>query len=299
VARIGVNPWPVVLTEAGRWVAETRRPAGESRPAESAHSRHIVSLHSPPAFRITPELITPLSVGAVITSMTLVIRYLVLKRVARSLVAPGAGISSLAWDARLASLLWCVALGAWGGLEAATLPPRLTAKLELFVQTLIIATVTITVGALLALALDRFAKARGFALAMTGLGRAMIRATILILGGLVMLAHVGVTITPMLTALGIGGLAAALALQDTLSNLLGGFHILIDRPVRVGDTVRLENGQEGEVEDIGWRSTRIRSGSDELIVVPNAKLAQSILTNRTAYGQSSRRIEPRRAERRG
>ena len=217
-----------------------------------------MSLHSSPAFRITPELITPLVVGAVITSMTLVVRYLVLKRVARSLVAAGAGISSLAWDARLASLLWCVALGAWGGLEAATLPPRLTATLELFVQTLIIATVTI-----------------------------------------VMIAHIGVTITPMLTALGIGGLAAALALQDTLSNLLGGFHILIDRPVRVGDTVRLENGQEGEVEDIGWRSTRIRSGSDELIVVPNAKLAQSILTNRTAFGQSSRRIEPRRAERRG
>jgi small-conductance mechanosensitive channel len=254
---------------------------------------HILS-----AVRITTGLITPLVIGGVITSVTLMIRYLVLKRVARSLVAPDARISSLAWDARLASLLWCVALGAWGGLEAATLPPRLTAKLELFVQTLIIATITITAGALLAMALGRFAKSRGLAVAMTGLTRTMIRATILIIGGLVMLAHIGVTITPMLTALGIGGLAAALALQDTLSNLLGGFHILIDRPVRVGDIVRLENGQEGEVEDIGWRSTRIRSSSDDLIVVPNAKLAQSILTNRSAHGQSSRRIESRSDERR-
>ena len=101
-----------------------------------------------------------------------------------------------------------------------------------------------------------------------------------------------------LTALGIEGLAAALALRGTLSNLLGGFHSLIDCPIHVGDIVRLENGQEGVVEDIRWRSTRIRSGSVELIVA-NAKLAQSILTNRSAYGQSSRRAEPRRAERRG
>jgi small-conductance mechanosensitive channel len=82
-----------------------------------------------------------------------------------------------------------------------------------------------------------------------------------------------------MTALGIGGLAAALALQDTLSNLFGGFHLLADQPVRIGDLIRLENGMEGVVEDIGWRSTRIRSLSKDLIVVPNAKLAQSILTN--------------------
>jgi small-conductance mechanosensitive channel len=241
----------------------------------------------------------PLVIGVVITSVTLLVRYLILKRIARSLMDPRDGISSLTWDARLASLLWCLALGAWGGLEAAALPPSLTAKLELFVQMLVIASITITAGALLALALGRFARTRGFAAAMTGLSRTLIRATILIVGGLVLLAHIGITITPMLTALGIGGLAGALALQGTLSNPLGGFHILIDRPIRVGDTVRLENGQGGEVEDSGWRSTRIRSASDDLIVVPNAKLAQSILTNRTANPLSSRRIEPRRAERRG
>ncbi len=259
----------------------------------------MTNAHSPAVIRFTPELITPLAIGAALAVAVLVVRYFILKRVATSLVAPDAGISSLAWDARLASLMWCVALGAWGGLEAATLPPRLTAKLVMFVQVLVIASITITLGALLALALDRFARGRGLAAAATGLSRTLIRAGILVVGGLVILSHIGLTITPMLTALGIGGLAVALALQDTLSNLLGGFHILIDRPVQVGDAVRLENGQEGEVEDIGWRSTRIRSEGGDLIIVPNAKLAQSILTNRSARRQSSPSIGPRRFERRG
>ena len=102
----------------------------------------------------------------------------------------------------------------------------------------------------------------------------------IVIGGLVLLGHLGITITPILTALGIGGLAVALALQDTLSNLFAGFHLLADRPVSVGDVVRLENGMEGVVEDIGWRSTRIRQPGEDLIIVPNAKLAQGILTNR-------------------
>lgn len=246
--------------------------------------------------KLAPELLAPLAIGVAIASAALVVRYLVLKRAARSLIGQDAGMSALAWDARLGSLLWCVALGAWGGLEAATLPPRLSAKLEVLVQVLVIASITITLGALLALALGRLSRGRGLALAMTGLARTLIRATVLIVGGLVILSHLGVTITPMLTALGIGGLAAALALQDTLSNLLGGFHILIDRPIQVGDTVRLESGQEGEVEDIGWRSTRIRGEDGDLVVVPNAKLAQSILTNRTAGHHASPRREARTIE---
>jgi small-conductance mechanosensitive channel len=197
----------------------------------------------------------------------------------------------LSWDARFASLLWCVVVGAWAGIDAADLPSRLEARLELVVQALVIASVTITVGGLVAAGLTRFASHRGLVLASTGLSQTIIRASILTIGGLMLLAHVGLTITPLLTALGIGGIAAALALQDTLSNLLGGFHLLMDRPAVVGDTVRLENGMEGIIEDIGWRSTRIRSMSDDkgLIVVPNAKLAQSILTNRSAYGASDAR----------
>ncbi len=86
-------------------------------------------------------------------------------------------------------------------------------------------------------------------------------------------------ITPLITGLGIGGLAVALALQDSLSNFFSGFYLIMDKPFRIGDFVRLESGDEGFIETIGWRSTKIRTYRNHVIVVPNAKLSQSLVTN--------------------
>ena len=94
-----------------------------------------------------------------------------------------------------------------------------------------------------------------------------------------MLNAVGVSITPIITALGVGGLAMALALQDTLSNLFAGIHILAEHTIRIGDFIRLETGQEGYVEDISWRTTRIRMLPNNMVIVPNSKLAQSVVVN--------------------
>jgi small-conductance mechanosensitive channel len=102
---------------------------------------------------------------------------------------------------------------------------------------------------------------------------------VVILGALVLLDHFKVSITPMLTALGVGGLAVALAMQDTLSNLFGGFYVAVAGQVRLGDYIKLNTGEEGYVTDIGWRSTTIRSLGNSLVIVPNAKLAQAIVTN--------------------
>ena len=79
------------------------------------------------------------------------------------------------------------------------------------------------------------------------------------------------------TALGVGGLAVALALQDTLSNLFAGIHILASRKVRTGDYIRLETGQEGNVVDISWRTTTIKAPANHLIIVPNTRVASSIV----------------------
>jgi len=94
-----------------------------------------------------------------------------------------------------------------------------------------------------------------------------------------MLNVMGISIAPLLTALGVGGLAVALALQDTLANLFAGIHILVERSIRVGDFVRLETGQEGYVDDITWRTTRIRMLPNNIVVIPNNKLSQSVVTN--------------------
>jgi small-conductance mechanosensitive channel len=83
----------------------------------------------------------------------------------------------------------------------------------------------------------------------------------------------------LLTALGVGGLAVALALQDTLSNLFAGFYLTVARQIRLGDYVKLDTGQEGYVEDIGWRATMIRLLPNNMVIVPNNKISQAIITN--------------------
>jgi small-conductance mechanosensitive channel len=99
------------------------------------------------------------------------------------------------------------------------------------------------------------------------------------LGFLVILQTLGVSVTPVLGALGVGGLAVALALQDTLSNLFAGLHIIASRQVRIGDYVKLDSGQEGYVTDIQWRNTSIRALANNMILVPNSKLASAIVIN--------------------
>ncbi|MFJ9903317.1 mechanosensitive ion channel family protein [Streptomyces sp. NPDC101152] len=105
------------------------------------------------------------------------------------------------------------------------------------------------------------------------------RVLVLAIGFLVVLQTLGISIAPMLTALGVGGLAVALALQDTLANLFAGLHILASRTVQPGDYIRLSSGEEGYVEDINWRQTTVRALSNNLVVIPNGQLAKSNMTN--------------------
>ncbi len=102
----------------------------------------------------------------------------------------------------------------------------------------------------------------------------------------------GIEITPLLASMGIVGLAVALALQDTLSNFFAGVYLIADRPIRIGDYVELENGMKGYVEDIGWRSVRIKMLSNNYIIIPNSKLAQSIITNYYAPEQEMSIVVP-------
>lgn len=96
---------------------------------------------------------------------------------------------------------------------------------------------------------------------------------------LAVLDTLGISITPFLASLGIGSIAVALALQDTLGNLFSGFYVLVDKPVRVGDYIKLNEGVEGFVRKIGWRSTRLELLSANMVVIPNSKLSSAIVTN--------------------
>jgi small-conductance mechanosensitive channel len=84
---------------------------------------------------------------------------------------------------------------------------------------------------------------------------------------------------PIFATLGVGGLAVALGLQNTLSNLFAGFYVSISGVIRIGDYIKLDSGQEGYITDINWRCTIMRGVTNNLVVIPNSKLGQAIFTN--------------------
>ncbi len=92
------------------------------------------------------------------------------------------------------------------------------------------------------------------------------------------LGQLGIEITALIAALGIGGLAIALALQGTLSNFFAGAYVVLDRPIRIGDYIEID-GDKGTVVDIGWRSTRIRTYANNLLILPNSRIAESKIIN--------------------
>jgi small-conductance mechanosensitive channel len=170
---------------------------------------------------------------------------------------------------------------AFASIPRQSTPPAVAGVLER-IDTLLmiplILSVTVVTARVLSALIMRHA-ARGEGIAATSILTNVTRAVVWLVGLLVLCETMGVSIAPVLGALGVGGLAVALALQDTLGNLFAGIHIIISRHVRVSDFVRLDSGEEGRVQDIGWRNTTIRTITDTTLVVPNAKLASMIVTN--------------------
>ena len=105
------------------------------------------------------------------------------------------------------------------------------------------------------------------------------RIVVLILVMLFILQLWGVQVGPLFASLGIAGLAIAFALQSTLGNIFGGVSMIIDGTLKKGDIVKLESGESGAIHDIGIRSTRIKTWDNELITIPNGKMADSKIQN--------------------
>jgi MscS family membrane protein len=108
--------------------------------------------------------------------------------------------------------------------------------------------------------------------------RRMTKVVVVALGLIFVLQNLGYNVTGLLAGLSIGGLALALAAQDTIKNLLGSLMIYMDKPFQIGDWITGE-GVDGHVEEVGFRASRIRTFSNSLMYVPNAKLADMISDN--------------------
>ena len=99
------------------------------------------------------------------------------------------------------------------------------------------------------------------------------------MGVIVVLQYWGISIAPILTALGVGGMGVALGMQETLANIFSGLHLIISKQLRLNDYIMLSSGEQGLVTDITWRYTTVQSVMGNLIVIPNKNIAGSIITN--------------------
>jgi small-conductance mechanosensitive channel len=176
-------------------------------------------------------------------------------------------------------MIWILMLGIHLAAQASPLPPKISHLISKVLFILLVLSVSAVAAKTASEMIRIYGNRLQGALPVTSLSQNLARLAVISIGLLLVLNSLGVSVTPILTALGVGGLAVALALQDTLTNLFAGFYVSLAGYIRLGDYIKLESGEEGYVKDIGWRSTTIRVLANNLIIIPNSKLSQAIVTN--------------------
>lgn len=222
----------------------------------------------------------PLLVGSVVFLAGLALRRILFSRFSRWAAKTRWSWDDLAVQAfRGPFVLWSLMAAIYAAVDASPASERVVGLSGKTLQLLWVLSLTLVALRLSDQLIERYGQKIATALPITSLTQNLVKSIVLVIGALIILNGLGVSITPILTALGVGGLAVALALQETLSSLFAGIYITASRQVRVGDYIKLDSGEEGYVADIAWRSTRIRNLPNNWIIVPNTKLASAIVTN--------------------
>jgi len=176
-------------------------------------------------------------------------------------------------------IVWLLTVGIYGALLNVTISPILLGHLQKILVVIVILAGTIALGNMTAGFVTLYVQREDVPLPSTSIFKNLTKLIVFLIGILMILQFLGISITPILTALGVGGLAAALALQPTLANLFSGLQIIAAKQLHPGDYVKLDSGEEGYVADITWRNTTIRALPNNMIIIPNSKLASAIYTN--------------------
>ncbi len=166
-------------------------------------------------------------------------------------------------------VLWSLILGFHLATQNSKIPRHYLHYVSITLQALWILSLTIAMSRLAGSAVRFYGGRVAGVQAVTSLTQKLVQLVVVALGLVWILKVVfDLSLTPILTTLGVGGIAFALALQDTLSNLFAGFYVSISRLVRIGDYLKLNTGEEGYVTDINWRCTTLRGISNNLVVIP-------------------------------
>ena len=181
---------------------------------------------------------------------------------------------------RLPSLFWVIVISLYLTVELSpTKFLKYSSVIEKVLISLLILSITSFFSNILPELLHAYISNKNLKFPKTGIVFVIIKLVVFVLGVITVLSYLGIQITHFITTLGIAGLAVSLALQNTLSNVFSGLNLIASRQIEVGDFVRLENGEEGYVEDITWMNTVIRRLDNNLVVVPNSRLVNSIVIN--------------------
>ena len=178
-------------------------------------------------------------------------------------------------------LSWCVASAIYFALKAASIDPRYDLWIERAVLVFFIFSCTVIIATIASGFVKIKAAVEDANLPSTSIINNIIKVIIYCVGILVILQSLGISVTPILAGLGVGGLAVALALQNTLSNLFAGLQIVSSGSLNKGDFIKLSSSESGYIVDITWRSTSIKNMANNIIIIPNNKLADMVIQNFT------------------
>jgi len=224
-----------------------------------------IDVHAP------PELLLPIIVAALVV-LGVVAGRLVSKLSGRWLSSKPQVALPVALAVVFGGLVWVPDIG---------LPGRLGRWLEGALDLGLLLSCALLVSRIAVAAVTEYVTRNPSMSPAVGVARVSVRLLIGALAIITALETLGVPVAPLVTTLGVGSLAVALALQETLANFFAGLYLLAERPVRAGDYIKINDatGEEGYVESIGWRSSRLRTLKNNTVIVPNQKLSQAILTN--------------------
>ena len=171
-------------------------------------------------------------------------------------------------------------IGLYWAIEAVEISPTLTKLLSYLLFTSNVITITRVLARTVDGVVTMYFERSNKDLPKTTLLNNILIGVIYVMGVLVILQYYGISIAPILTAAGVGGMAVALALQETLANIFAGLHLILSKQIRIGDYIRLGTGEEGRVTDIAWRFTTIVPlGASNTVVIPNKTIAGANITN--------------------
>ena len=180
---------------------------------------------------------------------------------------------------RSSVLFWSLALGVYILIQTQGLPRDASENFAKTLGVLVIFSVTVAVSHIGTEMVEYYKSVIEGLASATSLLKNVVRIVVYSTGILIILDDLHVSIAPMLTALGVGGIAIGLGMQETLSNFFSGLQILVARQIQVGNYIRLSSGDEGFVEDLNWRATVIRTLSGNHVIVPNKNIDNLIVTN--------------------